>query len=70
MAYLDYEEEDEEEYPPPIFKGYVVDERYREFRKVTFQNGHYSTQFIPFSSRKGRKLLRAWTRAQGRMWKR
>lgn len=39
----------------PIFKGYTVDERLREFRKVDFSIP--SIEFVSFSSEKGRKLL-------------
>jgi hypothetical protein len=50
-----------------FFRGYIVDKKLSEFRKVFLKNEHPTIQFIPFSSRKGRKLLRAWTKARGRM---
>jgi hypothetical protein len=54
-----------------FFRGYIVDKRLNEFRYIGLtNNGQPSIQFIPFTSRKGRKLLRAWTRARGRMRKR
>jgi len=39
----------------PEFKGYTVDERLREFRKVVHGR---SIEFIDFDSKKGRKLFR------------
>lgn len=39
----------------PEFKGYTVDERLREFRKVVHGK---SIEFIGFDSRKGIKLLK------------
>jgi len=41
----------------PEFKGYTVDERLREFRKVVHGK---SIEFIDFNSRKGIKLLKKW----------
>jgi hypothetical protein len=35
----------------PVFKGYTVDERLQEFRKM------FPMEFIPFDSEKGKKLL-------------
>ena len=53
-----------------FFRGHIVDERHNQFRKIFLQNGKPRIQLIPFSSKKGRSLLRAWTRARGRIWKR
>ena len=39
----------------PEFKGYTVDERLREFRKVVHGK---SIEFIDFGSKKGIKLLK------------
>lgn len=39
----------------PIFKGYTVDIRLKEFRKVP--NGHGYLEFVPFYSPKGERLL-------------
>jgi hypothetical protein len=38
----------------PTFRGYTVDHRLREFRKVEFGK---TLEFIPFDSQKGRQLL-------------
>lgn len=38
----------------PTFKGYIVDDRLGEFRKI--EPGK-PFQFVPFSSQKGQKLL-------------
>jgi hypothetical protein len=40
----------------PTFKGYTVDERLREFRKVDMKKP--SIEFVEFDSPKGRKLLK------------
>jgi hypothetical protein len=40
----------------PTFKGYTVDERLREFRKVG-ADVPWGIEFIPFSSKRGRKLI-------------
>ena len=53
-----------------FFRGHIVDKRHNEFRKIFLQGGRARIQLIPFSSRKGQRLLRAWTRARGRMQKR
>jgi len=45
----------------PEFKGYTVDFRLREFRRVVYGK---SIEFIPFESRKGRKLLRKMERSE------
>ena len=42
----------------PVFKGYVLDERLREFRKVTWKSGEPSIEYIPFLSEKGALLLK------------
>ena len=39
----------------PIFKGYIVDDAARRFRKITTNKGEPST-YIPFDSPKGRKM--------------
>jgi hypothetical protein len=39
----------------PTFNGYTVDTRLKEFRKVNLKK----MKFIPFESKRGRKLLRA-----------
>ncbi|MBI4488389.1 MAG: hypothetical protein HY694_04840 [Deltaproteobacteria bacterium] len=39
----------------PVFKVYTVDARLREFRKA--DPSKRTIKFIPFGSRKGRKLL-------------
>lgn len=38
----------------PKFKGYVVDERLREFRKLAYG---YTPEFIPFDSERGEMML-------------
>jgi len=40
----------------PSFKGYTIDKRLREFRKVDLSIP--SIEFISFDSKKGQKLLR------------
>ena len=39
----------------PTFKGYTIDFRLREFRKVEYPN---PIEFIPFDSPEGRNLLK------------
>ena len=39
----------------PEFKGYTVDERLRQFRKVDHEKP--SIEFVEFDSEKGKKLL-------------
>ena len=39
----------------PEFKGYTVDERLKQFRKVDHDKP--SIEFVEFNSEKGRKLL-------------
>jgi hypothetical protein len=41
----------------PIIKGYTVDARLKEFRKVEWINGEPSMKTVPFDSEKGRELL-------------
>ena len=51
----------------PTFRGYTIDQRLSEFRKVTWTlRGKPRIQFVPFSSRKGRKLLREMAAMRGR----
>ena len=45
----------------PEFNGYTVDFRLREFRKVVYGK---SIEFIPFESRKGKKLLQKIERSE------
>jgi hypothetical protein len=40
----------------PTFKGYTIDERLRQFRKV--DRNKPSIEFIEFSSKEGQKLLK------------
>lgn len=40
-----------------MYKGYTVDERLGEFRKVTWKKGEPSIEFVPFDSEKGISLL-------------
>jgi hypothetical protein len=41
-------------YKLPEFKGYTVDFRLKEFRKVSYGK---SIEFIPFETKKGKELL-------------
>ena len=41
----------------PTFRGYTVDERLGEFRKIKYGK---PLEFVPFSSVKGNKLLAAY----------
>jgi len=41
----------------PIFKGYTVDRRLKEFRMVVYHNEGPNIEFIPFDSPKGQQLL-------------
>jgi hypothetical protein len=51
----------------PTFNGYTIDQRLSEFRKVSWTpRGKPRIQFVPFSSRKGRKLLRELAAMRGR----
>ena len=45
------------------FRGYTVDRRLCEFRKL--EDGH-TMEFVPFESAKGQRLLRAMCRARQR----
>ncbi len=45
----------------PIFRGYTVDERLEQFRKMTLGK---RPEFIPFSSKKGQSLLRGMERSE------
>jgi hypothetical protein len=47
----------------PTFKGYTVDERLREFRKVEFEPER-RIEFIPFDSEQGRELLQEFEEAE------
>jgi len=44
----------------PKFKGWTVDARLRQFRKVKFIKGQPSIEFVDFDTTKGRKLLEAY----------
>jgi hypothetical protein len=44
----------------PTFKGWTVDQRLREFRKVEFKRGSPSIQFAPFNTLKGKMLLKSY----------
>lgn len=51
----------------PTFRGYTIDGRLNEFRKVSWTSrGKPRIQFVPFSSRRGRKLLRELAAVRGR----
>ena len=42
-----------------IFRGWTIDERLRQFRKVYFNDGNNpQIEFIDFESEKGREILR------------
>lgn len=50
----------------PTFRGYTIDQRLFEFRRVTWTSrGKPRIQFVPFSSRKGKKLLREMAAMRG-----
>lgn len=41
-----------------VYRGYVIDEHLKEFRKIHYyKNSKSVIEFVPFSSAKGRKLL-------------
>lgn len=43
----------------PDFEGFTIDERLREFRRVgRTKEGNFTIEFVPFTSIKGRKLLK------------
>ena len=45
----------------PVFRGYTVDVRLRQFRKVTGHQAKWpGIEFVDFDSPKGRKLLKAY----------
>jgi hypothetical protein len=43
----------------PKIGKYTIDERLKQFRKVTWKKGTPEIEFIPFDSPKGRKLLKS-----------
>jgi len=45
----------------PTFKGYNVDHRLREFRRVSYGK-HPSIEFIPFDSKRGQRLMQRYYR--------
>ncbi len=47
----------------PTFRGYTVDRRLSEFRKLVYGQ---MPEFIPFESPKGQRLLRALRRERAR----
>lgn len=49
------------------FKGFTVDERLREFRKVTWKKGEPDVEYVPFDSKKGSELLRDLLRSDKRL---
>ena len=42
----------------PTKDGWTIDERLRQFRKVTWRHGEPSIEFVEFDSPKGRKLMK------------
>jgi len=47
----------------PEFKGWTVDERLREFRKVTYDiHGNPKIEYLSFDSEKGKQLYREYMR--------
>ena len=46
----------------PEFKGYTVDERLKQFRKV--DRGKPSIEFVDFDSEEGEKLLEEYEESQ------
>ncbi len=50
----------------PVFKGYTVDERLRQFRKVSRRPAGPSIAFIDFDSLQGQRLLRQMQRSSVR----
>jgi hypothetical protein len=46
----------------PVFDGFTVDGRLREFRKVDRERGMV---FVPFDSPEGERLLARWREARG-----
>lgn len=51
-------------YQLPTFKGYTIDERLKEFRKVT-RGKEPTIEFIPFDSDKGKKILEGYLKKGG-----
>jgi hypothetical protein len=46
-------------YKLPEWEGYTIDSRLREFRRVgRTEKGNFTIEFVPFTSIKGRKLLK------------
>ena len=43
----------------PTYRGWTVDERLQEFRKVDFKNGQPHMKTAPFSTLKGKMLFRS-----------
>ena len=50
----------------PVFKGYTVDDRLRQFRKVSRGQAGPSITFIEFDSPQGQRLLRQMHRSSVR----
>ena len=48
----------------PIFKGYTVDVRLGEFRKVWWNNGVANMKTIPFESTQGARLLEEYEKVK------
>jgi len=42
----------------PELEGFTIDDRLREFRRVYRKNGNFAIEFVPFTSIRGRKLLK------------
>jgi hypothetical protein len=42
----------------PKFEGWTIDERLRQFRKVTFGKGGPSIEFVEFDSPKGHRMIK------------
>lgn len=41
----------------PTFRGYTVDKRLKQFRKVTWQGDERNIEFVEFDSPEGQELL-------------
>ena len=50
----------------PRFKGYSVDERLGEFRKVTLEPDGYRMETVTFESAEGQRLIMEMVAAQAR----
>ena len=48
----------------PTYKGYTIDTRMRQFRKVTCVAGYQGMEFIPFASTRGHELIEAMELSQ------